>query len=630
MSVKTISVPAATGPSKPDHRFNLSFVNLLWLLLIALPPLLLLVELVNYTLQVPFLDEFLFAPLVVKLHTGGFTLADFWNQHNEHRIIVWRTMALALAKVGGYSVPKETLVGYGFALLNLLVVWRLVRRSVEARWVGPVMIGCSWLIFSAIQWQNWSWGFQPPWFLVNLLVLLAVLLLSYRPVKRSNFWLAVGLTIVASYTTGSALPLWPTVLVGFCLDWRPWRWKYLAGWLVAGLGTAVLYLYQYDPNPENGMIPDKTYFLKHLPETTIFVLNYLGAPLALWNDKTQGAAWFGLVMLGLVGLSAGYLWWQTHRDPSRQSSWQRGWPWLVISLFALFNAGLTAVSRVGLGLNEALSSRYTSVSLWFWIGGAILIGLAIRDLSLARHWKLRRSAVAGLVGLTLLLAISFGVTYAAGWQDWQNFSTSMNQTRPFFYEYEEAPADVMGRLFVGDSNRVRNLAWLLNQYHEGPFLVSQDQYRAEQSRQWQANIKDNNYQSRIYSPTITTPVLGDGSSMRNKGDRLSFTHTGKETTNIEFDLSKFYAATGQPVSTRPPLVEIQLESAQFVRVMLDTGKGFNPGEQVPLTAALEKDGRRYFRLELPAGIKRFRVDAMYRVARTLNDSLQVSIYTKGN
>ena len=603
----------------PIKSSGSKWLTALSLLLTLLPPVLLFIELLNYVSQVPLVDEYLFVPLVIKLHTGGFTLADFWNPNNEHRVVVWRILALALAKLGGYSVLKEVYTSLITAVLTLLVGWRLLGRSVSRSWKYPLLAVTSCLLFSAVQEENWKWGFQLAWFMVNLLVLAAILFLSFRPVKPLNFAIAVGLAIAASYTSGTGLMIWPTVLVVMLLEPARWGWKYIAGWSLTGLGTVGLYFFNYTYVPI-GAVSNKTYFVTHPGETLVFILNYLGCPLGYWGT-TQGALWFGLAGLGLAGLLAGWLWRRSTRTSQGKAIWQAALPWLEIALFGLFSAVFTAVSRVEFGVEGALTSRYTTVAVWFWISLTVLGVLAGGEFYRDRNTRVNWAIKGGATGLTLLLIISYGLSYAAGYRDWLNFYRTIDSVRPFMYDYSNAPAEVF-KIVYPDPERVRTLAWLLDQYHEGPFATSKTQYYNEQNNRWQSSLQAGGYQSFNYPGKLVEISQGQGNQLQAEADGILFNHSGQPSTNIEIDLKKI---SNLPASKKPVMVEVQLKEAQYVRIYYFTGPTARLTDHIYL-AAQETNGQKTFRVTLPPDLSNFRVDAFYPSPEPLKDTLKVTLY----
>src|SRR5437660_1068001 len=99
---QTLTDPVVIPPRKAQ-LMNTALIKIGWLTLILLPPAIMLIWVGEFAVNVPFSDEWSMTPLVIKLHTGGFTFSELWAPHNEHRIPVLRLTLLVLAELGGWD-----------------------------------------------------------------------------------------------------------------------------------------------------------------------------------------------------------------------------------------------------------------------------------------------------------------------------------------------------------------------------------------------------------------------------------------------------------------------------------------------------------------------------------------------
>src|SRR5689334_12373096 len=94
--------------------------------LIALIPGLLLFNVIRkFAVNVPYGDEWVYVPLIAKMHAGQVTWRDVWAQHNEHRIGVPRLLTLGLAQFQGWDTTLETYASFSLAVLTWLLLQRL-------------------------------------------------------------------------------------------------------------------------------------------------------------------------------------------------------------------------------------------------------------------------------------------------------------------------------------------------------------------------------------------------------------------------------------------------------------------------------------------------------------------------
>src|SRR5437870_11339168 len=114
-------------------------------LLIAVPPLLIGLLIFRNGVDVPFLDEWDgTAPLFEKMADGTLGLADFFAQHNEHRIFFPRLIFFGLGRLTHWNIQAELWVTWFLALLCLFNIWQIARRS---SWKNSPH--AFWLLFAA-------------------------------------------------------------------------------------------------------------------------------------------------------------------------------------------------------------------------------------------------------------------------------------------------------------------------------------------------------------------------------------------------------------------------------------------------------------------------------------------------
>ncbi|HVS12337.1 MAG TPA: hypothetical protein VMV46_00295, partial [Thermoanaerobaculia bacterium] len=116
-------------------------------------------------------------------------------------------------------------------------------------------------------------------------------------------------------------------------------------------------------------------------------LAFLGSPLVQWWPSPVAAMVAGGVGLGLATRG-------TWRELARGGS---GGPWLGLGLFSLGAATMTALGRSSYGLDQALSSRYTTLANLFWI--ALLGGLLAGSTAVRGRGPLVAAAVLGALVL---------------------------------------------------------------------------------------------------------------------------------------------------------------------------------------------------------------------------------------
>ena len=122
-----------------------------------------------------------------------------------------------------------------------------------------------------------------------------------------------------------------------------------------------------------------------------------------------------------VGVIVSLLWLVTSANATiliitRGASWRHFYPWLLIGTYALTSSFITAIGRVGFGFEQALSTRYTSFSLFSYLG---LVGMTFalycryddKAINRGRRWIL-----AGAIVAIVLAAPAWAFSFRAGQQ----------------------------------------------------------------------------------------------------------------------------------------------------------------------------------------------------------------------
>ena len=293
---------------------------------------------------------------------------DRWawlEQHNEHRIVLSRLLFwMDLAWFGG-TAKFLIVCNYLLAALSYGLLWWLLKLRLDqpqdyfARCVLSCVMAC--LMFSWAQAENLVWGFQSQFFFAQSLPLLSFYLLyrSSLPASASGRYFALaclaGVLSAGSIASGIlALPL--LILLALLLSLSRRRVAVLA---LLSVLMLFAYLHGYArPEGDGGSLG------KALSEQPIefaqYLLMYLGAPLALTEPGTPTMALLAggvMVVLSLIFAAKAL----RNRQANALS--------LSLLVFVLYIGGTavgTTGGRLGLGVLQAVSSRYTTPILTAW------------------------------------------------------------------------------------------------------------------------------------------------------------------------------------------------------------------------------------------------------------------------
>lgn len=361
----------------------------------------------QFYVNVPYMDQWELVPLFEKVIHGQANWGDFFARHNEHRIVVPRLIIIALGLVSQWTIALELAISGSLALITMgLLLWLgqsfpLTKPSALA---GKAGLATSIVFWSFIQQENWLWGFQISWFLVNACLVGAIAYFSqanFRPQSHFEFKVlfpAALLCGIASFSSGQGLFTWIAVLPSLVRQvWdHPQRSRAIGLWLVAFLLTALLYQVGYNTGTTR---PSPT----SLPSVGLFLSYWLGLLGNALLYRSPQAYWFGcLLIVNWVGFAGLFI--QQFRRLGHQLA-----PWISLGLFALIVAGVTAIARAEeLGVKQALSSRYTTIAILLVIAVIQLWRVVIQERHLL-EWPIRHplTTYAGISSLlTLLVTIS--------------------------------------------------------------------------------------------------------------------------------------------------------------------------------------------------------------------------------
>lgn len=429
-----------------------------WLLTIAVaaaPPLMVAATIDRFGVDVPFGDQWELVPLLQQVSERQIEATAFLAQHNEHRPVLPRLIMVGLARLTGWNTRYELAINFLIALANLgaftALLWQTVRPVAPAAMSALVLMG-SMAIFSLAQWENWIWGWQIAIF-VNVLAALAAV---WAVTAYAGRWRGVGLSLLAaavgmsSFANGlllsMVLPLGIAVSEfsdGRC-SWGSGR--RLAVAVLGGAGLVALYLRGF-----HAAIPLPAAVSQ--PWTQLhYVLVYLGSSLAL-GSVTLAIGWGGFGLLALV-FAATHTW----RGGSRWRS--AALPWLLLALYAVLSAGMTAIGRAHMGVTQATASRYVTISILFWLGVGVLVALTV-----ARRWQSarvpERSAIVGVLTALVLAALGgYTRSTAEAWGGLVVHNRAALKSRACLRQYRGAPDHCLRWLYPNPQIVRGRAAWL--------------------------------------------------------------------------------------------------------------------------------------------------------------------------
>lgn len=370
-----------------------------WFALIALPLAVLAVLVARFGVDMPFGDQWMaISPLFEKHTAGTLSAADFFAQHNEHRLLVPKLVFFGLGLLTHWNVRVETaltllvLAGISANLWQMLRVggWR---DTPAARGVFFLM---ALLLFTTSQHENLLWGFQ---FHFVLAILLFSAICWLAPTLRApwNFCVTGGLAGAATFSVASGAVCWVlAVPLLWCASPPRRARKAWAGYAIAGAATIAAYFWTFERGAE---LPRLAGVLQDPGRAVRYFCAYLGGPFAGGTamDAAGVATSIGAILLLAGSVVCVGAWRVLPRTEFRA----RALPWLALAAFGLANAAMSAAGRAGFGVGQALTSRYATYALLVPIA-LLPLGALACGRRRGAGWLLVVATVSALLALQML------------------------------------------------------------------------------------------------------------------------------------------------------------------------------------------------------------------------------------
>ena len=401
----------AAAQRAPRLLFALAFA------LAAIPAVYIALLVRRFGVDVPLWDDWDMVPMIAHAHTGELSFAELFAQQLEARTLLPKLLFILMTFTGRYDARDAMMLSVVFCCLSAIGIFLLLRRSA----VSPVATTICFLlivlsVFSPAQEELWLLASGFPSFMPALFILAALLLLQTKISTGAKFCACAALAVASAFTLAHGLLAFGLTFPVFLLWENVSRWpRWLGAWCVLGALCAIAYFWGYTKPKE---VPD---FAPDVPFVAYvqYSLAFLGGGLAyglrarLAQVPLTAATTFGVLLLVLFSAAATYAlarWRDRHFR-------RRVLPWFALGCYSIACSIPAALGRVGLGVQQALDSRYVTFSLYLT---AALIALApIIGADLARRSRpvLFRIALPAFCAVCAaayvgLYAIGFGTSVA--------------------------------------------------------------------------------------------------------------------------------------------------------------------------------------------------------------------------
>lgn len=386
--------------------------------------------------DVPFWDEWDWTRLIVSLHQGTVTFGELWRQHNEHRMFFPSLIAIGLDMFGGWSQVRECLTSVAVVIVGQFILLKLLRATFPRPVVLPLLLIFSLLLFSPSQSENWTWGFQLAWFLINTAAFGTVWFLSRPKLNPALLSAAAACAVVAAYSIASGLNVLLAGLIVLMFR-RDISRGALRDWIVLSLAVIALYLIHFHRAPSTPATDAASVNPLSLAN---YFFSYLGIPLGRWMGL-EGSTVVGAFGFAIFAMSSVAIVGQTRKD---ETGFESALPWFALAGYAMAAGGLTAIGRAHFGVEQSLAARYETTAAVFWIATVALCTQALSGIRTAPRARVARA----LAMLALIAGVwLYGRNAALGAQEMHAYRLARATGRTVLALGDAAPDSALGTLY---------------------------------------------------------------------------------------------------------------------------------------------------------------------------------------
>jgi hypothetical protein len=393
-------------------------------LICALCALLTLTFILAIGVNVPFADEWWYAPLVKSVRSGTATFNTFWSPNNEHRMLFPRLEFSVLAVLTHWRSKVMLVAGWvaaaAAAVVLLVQLEKTYLRHHPKVWIaGTGLIAAT--LFSLVQTENWLWAFQFTFFFIQFTVITSLIILSYSTI---SLWIrlpvAITLGVAASFSSAQGLLIWPPLLLTLVLTRDTPQNKFIGVFFLLASASVTFLFYFSGMQTTTELHLSKEQVLQKFQLPFFGFFGLLGNPLSHWisYEHLPHRSWIIGLSLSVLFLLLTWALYNRRRLPDAA-------PWIGLGSYACLFCLVTTYGRLGMGYTGGfLASRYTTHAALLPIAIIALLLIAIEATDNGKageaNWLYRMrlpAAITVLLAIGILIAIGDFVSFKAGFID---------------------------------------------------------------------------------------------------------------------------------------------------------------------------------------------------------------------
>jgi hypothetical protein len=396
-----MNAPSETQQSRLDRLVSTRIFRpivgkALLIFLGVLPGLLLLADIHAFAVNIPFMDDWQFVPLLEKARNGTLTFQELWAPHDEHRLLLPRIIIIVSMFASGGDYRVQSFVTFSVvAVISACLLWLMMRLNGNKNSVLWTWVLANIALFSPIQFHNWLWPMQFAYFLPYTFLALCFCTLYARVPALPKFALAAIFALAGNCSFVQGNLIWPAALpiILFAPDIlrNGVRRNFAIAWVVLGTIAETFYFWGLE---HNAAISDYAYGHDGVPPTVstlrqlqehpvdtifrmgLFILGMFGNSIARGFPVSNNLVFSQIcgtivLILALIGLAMAW---------RRGLFFNRALPWACLLLFTFLTAAFVCVGRVWRSDYQPLTPRYTTFGAFCIVALIALLASAFSGL----------------------------------------------------------------------------------------------------------------------------------------------------------------------------------------------------------------------------------------------------------
>ena len=427
--------------------FKFSFRLYFTIAVFCLPVLLGFLYVYCYGVNVPYWDEWVMVSLLRHYHAHTLTFNDLFAQCNEHRMFFPKLVMVGILLASNFNVVVEMYATQLLFLGMLIALVCVLARKFKLKETFVYLPLFSFLIFSFGQNQNMLMGYQLCFVMVAFFSLLTFYFIervncdSETSQKTAHFILAASCATIASFSSGMGLLTWIVSGAQLFINYGTKKIKLIVIWLLLALCEVAIYFTGYVKASAHPSL------LTVLSSPVLFIKYCLVAIGSVLVAAPGWSEWMGLFTILLLLVPVIYTLKGEIKLPRISF-------WMALILFGLGTIMVIAIGRFGLGVGQARSSRYVTISTFIYIG---LLGILLEQAIVLKN------AFAGKAKNIFVVLLLVGII----WNFFDGLKTGSGEKRDREYaayvltDFENQPDQVIAKSIHPSADYVKS---------EAPFL----------------------------------------------------------------------------------------------------------------------------------------------------------------